>query len=205
MANRLMPHNYVGREWQSLFGMQMKTAIQLSLTLLAMVSFGPLGMAQSTGKTEENSTSTARETKAEEDTVKVLETLRRQKGLPKLRQIHDPRLREDACESAKRGKGTGSLYFPGTTKVMLMPAGIFGDVGNLSTISFTTANPKQFSPELEIWATQQTYFSNVPYRFGVGVCFVSSTEHPEGTYWIDIGYYMSAIKTLLYRVTFMWD
>ena len=173
------------------------------ILILAMVPADLLG-GQSTGRTEQSSISKAKETKAEQDTVKVLEALRQQKGLPKLRRIHDPRLREDACESAKRGRGTGSLYLPGTTNVMI-PSGIFGDVGNLSTLSFTTANPNQLSPELQIWATQKTYNSRPPYRFDVGVCFVSTTEHPEGTYWIDIGYYMSAIKTFLYRVTFMWD
>ena len=182
----------------------MKTALELPLTLiLAMVSVGLLG-GQSTGRTQQSSALNAIETKAEEDIVKVLEATRQQKGLPRLRRIHDPRLREDACESAKRGRGTGSLYLPGTTKVML-PSGLLGDVGNLSTFSFTTANPNQLSPELQIWATQQTYYSEAPQRFGVGVCFVSTTEHPEGTYWIDIGYYMSAIKTFLYRATFMWD
>jgi hypothetical protein len=182
----------------------MKTALELPLTLiLAMVSVGLL-RGQSTGRTEQSSTSNAKETKAEEDIVKGLEVVRRQKGLPKLHRIHDPRLREDACESAKRGGDTGSLYVPGTTNLMI-PSGILGDVGNLSTFSFTTANPSQFSPELQIWATQQAYDSRPPHRFGVGICFVSTAEHPEGTYWIDIGYYMSAIKTFLYRVTFMWD
>jgi hypothetical protein len=186
------------------FGVQMKTALELSLTLvLAMVFVGLFG-GQSTGRTEQRSTPNAKETKAEEDIAKVSEALRQQKGLPKLRRIHDPRLREDACESAKRGRGTGSLYFPGTTNVMT-PSGMFGDVGNLSTFSFTTAYPNQFSPELQIWATQRTYYSEAPHRFGVGVCFVSTTEHPEGTYWIDIGYYMGEIKAFLYRVTFMWE
>src|ERR1700730_6767933 len=151
------------------FGAQMKTALELPLTLiLAMASVGLLS-GQSTGRTEQSSTSNAKKTKAEEDIVNGLEVLRRQKGLPKLSRIHDPRLREDACESAKRGKGTGSLYFPSKTNVMTIPSGIFGDVGNLSRFSFTTANPNQLSPELQIWATQQTYWSEAPYRFGVGV------------------------------------
>jgi hypothetical protein len=125
--------------------------LELSLTLiLAMVSGGLLG--QSTERTEKSSTSNAKEAKAEEDVVKDLDAFRRQRGLSKLHRIHDPRLREDACESAKRGRGTGSLYFPGTTNVMI-PSGIFGDVGNLSRFSFTTANPSQFSLELQIWAT----------------------------------------------------
>ena len=182
----------------------MRKVLELcSALVLAMTSASPLA-GQSKGRTEQDSISTANETKAEESTTKLLEVLRQQKGLPKLHRIHDSHLREDACESAKRGKGTGSLYFPSTTNLM-MPSGILGDVGNLSTFSFTTTNPNQLSPELQIWATQQTYNSEAPHRFGVGVCFVSTPEHPEGTYWIDIGYYMSAIKTFLYQVTFMWD
>jgi hypothetical protein len=182
----------------------MGRAVELPLTLiLAMVSVGLL-TGQSTGRTEPSSTSNVRETKAEQDIVKGLEVLRRQKGLPKLLRIHDPRLRVDACESAKRGRGTGSLYLPGTTNLVI-PSGIFGDVGNLSTFSFATTNPNQFSADLQIWATQEAYNSERPNRFGVGVCFVSTAEHPDGAYWIDIGYYMSAIKTFFYRVSFMWD
>jgi len=182
----------------------MRKVLELcSALVLAFMSASPLA-GQSKGTMDQGSISTANEAKAEESITKLLEALRQQKGLPKLHRIHDPHLREDACESAKRGKGTGSLYFPGTTNLM-MPSGISGDVGNLSTFSFTTVNPNQLSPELQTWATQQTYHWEAPHRFGVGVCFVYTTEHPEGTYWIDIGYYMSAIKIFFYRVTFMWD
>jgi hypothetical protein len=175
----------------------------LSSACVVALSVSP-SAGQAGGRPEQSSTSIAKETNAGEDVVKLVEALRRQKGLPKLHRIYDPKLREDACESAKRGRGTGSLYLPGTTTLMV-PSGILHDVGNLSRFSFTTANPNQLSPELQIWATQQTYDSEAPHRFGVGVCFASTTEHPEGTYWIDIGCYMSAIKTFLYRATFMWD
>jgi hypothetical protein len=202
MTNRSCVILNLGGNGNLFVGAHMKIPLELSLTfILAMVYVCPL-RGQSTGRTEQSSISNAKETKAEEDIVKGLEVLRRQKGLPKLRRIHDPRLRQDACESATRGRGTGSLYFPGTTNLMI-PFGIFGDVGNLSTFSFKTADPSQFSPELQIWATRQAYCSQAPNRFGVGVRFVSTTEHPGGTYWIDIGYYMSAIKTFLYR--FIWD
>src|SRR5580693_152766 len=114
MTNRSRVIINLGRERQSFFGAQMGRAVELPLTLiLAMVSVGLL-TGQSTGRTEPSSTSNVRETKAEQDIVKGLEVLRRQKGLPKLLRIHDPRLRVDACESAKRGRGTGSLYLPGT-------------------------------------------------------------------------------------------
>ena len=181
-----------------------RTSYKLPLILILAMVPADLLAGQSTGRTEQSSISNVKEAKAEKDIVKVLEALRQQKGLPKLRRIHDPRLREDACESAKRGRGTGSLYFPGTTNLWI-PSGIRGDVGNLSTFSYSTSNPNDLSPDLQLWATQTAYYSRVPHRFGVGVCFVSTTEHPEGTYWIDVGYYMSSIETFLYRVTFMWD
>jgi hypothetical protein len=176
----------------------------LAAACVVALSVSP-SAGQAGGRPEQSSTSITKETNAEEDVVILVEALRRQKGLPKLHRIRDPKLREDACESAKRGGGTGSVYLaPGTTNVM-GPSGILGNVGNLSTFSYTASNPNQLSPELQMWATQTTYDSEGPHRFGVGVCFVKTTEHPEGTYWIDVGYYMSAIKTFLYRVTFMWD
>ena len=183
----------------------MRKVLELcSAVVLAMMSASTLA-GQSKVRMEQDLISTANETKAEESVARLLEALRQQKGLPKLHRIHDPKLREDACESAKRGRGTGSVYLaPGTTNLMI-PSGILGDVGNLSTFSYAASNPNQLSPELPMWATQPTYDSESPHRFGVGVCFVKTTEHPEGTYWIDVGYYMSAIKTFLYRVTFMWD
>src|SRR6266851_7208778 len=148
-------------------------------SMVLMMAVLPLA-GQSKGKTDQGSISTANEKKAEESIVNLLEALRQQKGLPKLHRIHDPHLREDACESAKRGRGTGSLYFPGTTDLWI-PSGVFGDVGNISTFSFMTANPNQLSPESQVWATQQTYWGEAPRRFGVGVCFSSTAEHPAGT------------------------
>ena len=105
-----------------------RTSYKLPLILILAMVPADLLAGQSTGRTEQSSISNVKEAKAEKDIVKVLEALRQQKGLPKLRRIHDPRLREDACESAKRGRGTGSLYFPGTTNLWI-PSGILGDVG----------------------------------------------------------------------------
>ena len=158
---------------------------------------------QSTGSMGQSSKSKAKEADAEKTVAKLVDALRQQNGLPKLHRIYNPHLREDACESAKRGRGRGLIYFSPTN--VMMPSGVFGDVGNLSTFSYSTANPNEFPPDFQVWATQRDYYSRVPHRFGVGVCFSSTTEHPEGMYWIDVGYHMSAIKTFLYRVTFMWD
>lgn len=148
--------------------------------------------------------SKAQEKKAEESVAKLIDSLRNKKGLSKLGPIHDAHLREDACESAKRGHGTGALNSAPGGKIWI-PSGVFGDVGNLSTFSYQTSNPAEAPPDLQKWATLSDYWGREPKRFGVGVCFAKTTAHPEGTYWIDVGYYMSAIKTFLYRVTFMWD
>jgi hypothetical protein len=170
--------------------------------MVLMIAVLPVA-GQSTGSMGQDPKSKAKEGDAEEAVAKLVDALRQQKGLPKLHRIHNPHLREDACESAKHGRGRGLISFSPTD--VMMPSGVFGDVGNLSTFSYTTPNPNELSPEFQRWATQTVFYSNTPHRFGVGVCFVSTTEHPEGTYWIDVGYYMSAIKTFLYRVTFMWD
>jgi hypothetical protein len=76
---------------------------------------------------------------------------------------------------------------------------------NLSTFSYMALDPCQPSPELQTWATLASYQSRDAHRFGVGVCFVSTPQDPEGTYWIDVGCYMSTVKTFLFHVTFMWD
>src|SRR5579863_2084318 len=81
---------------------------------------------------------------------------------------------------------------PGSTNLMV-PSGIFGDVGNLSTISYMASDPSQPSPELQSWATLKSFQTRDAHRFGVGVCFVNTSPYPEGTYWIDVGYYMGAI------------
>src|SRR5260221_12981621 len=124
-------------------------------SMVLMMAVLPVA-GQSTGRMGEGPKSKAKEADAEKTIAKLVDALRQQKGLPKLHRIHDPHLREDACESAKRGRATGSLYFPGTTDLWI-PSGISDDVGNISTFSFATANPNQLSPESQVWATQQTY------------------------------------------------
>ena|ERR1700739_799674 len=99
----------------------------------------------------------------------------------------------------------GLFYLPPGSTNLIVPDGIFGDVGNLSTLSYMALDPCQPSPELQTWATLTSYQSRDAHRFGVRVCFVSTPQDPEGTYWIDVGYYMSTVKTFLFHVTFMWD
>jgi hypothetical protein len=145
---------------RSLFAGAVRTGFQFVLTLiLAVASFGPL-VGQSGGRTDQ--TSRAKEKKAEEDVVKLVETFRQAQGLPKLHRINDPHLREGACESAKRSSGTKLVHLaPGTTNVVV-PSGIVGDVGNLSTFSYMAVDPSQPSVELKAWATQTAYDSRAP-------------------------------------------
>lgn len=176
----------------------------LMLTVVALLFVSHPGrLASQSGGAEQTSVSKAKERRAEEEVAELVETLRQQRGLPSLRRISDPHLREDACESAKRGKGRGLFYFPPGSTNLIVSEGILGDVGNLSTISYMALDPSQPSPELQTWATLSSYQASEPHRFGVGVCFVSTPQYPEGTYWIDVGYYMGAIKTFFYR--FVWD
>lgn len=176
----------------------------LAAALILAALCAGLIAGDSAAQTRPGSKPNAQEKKAEESAAKLIESLRQRKGLPKLSRIHDARLREDACESAKHGHGTGGFHLAPGGKLWI-PSGLFGDVGNLSTFSYQTSNPTEAPPDLQEWATLSDYWGRKPRRFGVGVCFVRTTAHPEGTYSIDIGYYMSAIKTFLYRVTGMWD
>jgi hypothetical protein len=176
-----------------------KLIAQLIIVTLLLSSVSSL-KAQS-----QQASSSNKEKKAQQEVIKLVETFRQEKGLPKLSEIQDRHLREDACESAKRGKGTGLFYFPPGSPNLMVPSGISGDVGNLSTISYVTSDPSQPSPELQSWATLNSFQTRDAHRIGVGVCFVTTPQYPDGTHWIDVGYYMGAIKTFLYRVTFMWD
>jgi hypothetical protein len=168
------------------------------------ITFLPLSFVRSLNAQSQQTSISNKEKKAQQEVIRQVETLRLQKGLPRLSEIEDRHLREDACESAKRGKGTGLFFLPGSKNVMV-PSGIFGDVGNLSTISYMASDPSQPSTELSNWAALSSYQGSEPHRFGVGVCFANTPQYPEGTYWVDVGYYMSGFKTFLYRVTFMWD
>ena len=108
--------------------------------------------------------SKAQEKKAEESVAKLIESLRKQKGLSKLGLIHDAHLREDACESAKRGQGTGALNSAPGGKIWI-PSGVLGDVGNLSRFSYQTSNPAEAPPDLQKWATLSDYWGREPKRF----------------------------------------
>jgi hypothetical protein len=150
------------------------------------------------------SVSQVNEKKLEKNIAGLVEAIRRQNGLREFGVIRDSKLRQDACESAKGDKeyGRSSADDAG---IVVYPFDRVDDVGNLSTFSYTTSNPGQLPHELQVWTTKPTYDDEALHRLGVGVCFVRTLQHPDGVYGIDIGYYMGAAKTFLYRVTGMWE
>lgn len=177
----------------------MKRTVKLSSVLVLATMSVAVSGAQ-TGKAGRDSKSNVNETRVEEGIVKLVEAFRQQKGLPKLHRMHDSALHEDACNSAKQGQVTAFRMPDGTIEFGFKS--VLGDVGNLSTFTYTTTNPNQLSPELQKWVSQAQHDWH-PARFGVGVCLLSTSEHPEGTYWIDVGYYLSAIETFFAHL--YWD
>jgi len=133
--------------------------------------------------------------KSAADTVaKFIETARKHNDLPKLRRIRDGHLRVDACQRAARGdKSLGQSSGIGPPE----------KVGTLSALWYSTSDPNQPPPELLEWAKGPEPKYEQPHRFGVGICLVSASGGAEQRYWIDVGTYMSAIKSILNIPT--WD
>lgn len=126
--------------------------------------------------------------------AKFVERAREENGLPKLRRIRDRYLRPDACRRARGGdKSVGRSTGIGPPE----------KVGMLSAIWYSTLDPNQPPAELLEWAKGPARQYEQPYRFAVGVCLVSAAKDSEQQYWIDVGTYMSAIKSLLNVPT--WD
>ena len=133
--------------------------------------------------------------KAAGDAVaRLVEQIRRENGIPKLRRIEDRYLRPDACRRATRNDKV-----PGQTAGIGPPE----KVGMLSVFWYSTVDPGQPPPELVQWAKGPAPQYEQPHRFSVGVCLISTPEYPEQRYWIDIGTYMSALRSLLNVPT--WD
>jgi hypothetical protein len=120
------------------------------------------------------------------DSVSSLVTERRlHGGLSKLRRIEDPHLRANACERAQRDD----------TRTW---EGVSGaKAGYISGVAYSTADPVQSIPELLSFATRKEHWE--AHRFAVGVCFVRTSEYPEGRYWIDVASYISAVATFFER------
>ena len=139
-------------------------------------------------------TSAAKEKAAVNAIAKSVEQARRESGLPQLRRINDRHLRDDACRRATRGdKSTGWSTGIGPPE----------KVGTLSAFWYSTLDPSQPPQELMAWARGPEQKYEQPHRFAVSVCLGSSPDNVEQRYWIDVGTYMSAIKSILNIPT--WD
>lgn len=162
-------------------------AIRRSVLVSLSVVFAPkLLLAQSVA---------ARERAAADSVAKVIENVRSQNGLPKLRRIRDKHLRADACRRAIRGE---KLRDRNAT-----PFGPSEKVGTLDTLWYSTLDPNQPPPELLEWARGPDRRYEQPHRFAVGVCLTGMSGSAEQRYWIDVGTYMSAIRSILNMPT--WD
>ena len=136
----------------------------------------------------------AKERAAADTVAQLIARCRAQNGLPKLRRIKDGHLEAEARRRAKQGdKSIGNSDGIGPPE----------KVGTLSAIWYSTLDPDQPPPELLDWAKGPGQQYEQPHRFAVGVCFVVASEHSEQRYWIVVGTYMSAIKSMLNIPT--WD
>lgn len=164
----------------------------------------PLRVVASGAPAKQTSISRVNERKLEKNIAGLVDAIRRRNGMRELRVIRDSKLQEDACESAKGDKQYGRTSAD-DAGIVVYPFDRVDDIGNLSTFSYTTSKPGELTHELQVWAIKPTYDDEALHRLGVGVCFVRTPQHPEGIYGINVGYYMGAVKTFLYRVTFMWE
>ena len=139
-------------------------------------------------------TSTSKEKAAANAIAKFVEQVRKESGRPQLRRINDRHLRDDACRRAARGdKSLGDSTGIGPPE----------KVGTLSAFWYSTLDPGRPPRELLEWAKGPDQKYEQPHRFAVGVCLVKGQDNAEQRYWIDLGTYMSAIKSILNIPT--WD
>lgn len=137
---------------------------------------------------------TAREKAAADAVARFIEQTREKNGLPRLRRINDKHLRADACRRGARGdKSLGRSDGIGPPE----------KVGTLSALWYSTLDPMQPPSELAEWAKGPDQKYEQPHRFAVGVCLISTSSSAEQQYWIDVGTYMSAIRSILHIPT--WD
>lgn len=129
-----------------------------------------------------------REKTAANAIAKFVEQARKEGGVPQLRRINDGHLRDDACRRAGRGDKS-----PRHSTGIGPPE----KVGTLSAFWYSTLDPNQPPQELLEWARGPERKYEQPHRFAVGVCLTNTSDSAEKRYWIDVGTYMSAIKSLL--------
>jgi hypothetical protein len=139
--------------------------------------------------------SAASKEKAAANTVaKYIQDVRGQNKLPRLRRIRDGHLRADACRRAAKGN-----------KSLDQSEGIGPPekVGTLSAMWYSTLSPTELPPQLGEWAKGPDQKYEQPRRFAVGVCLVNEPNSTAQRYYVDVGTYMSAIKSILNIP--MWD
>ena len=137
------------------------------------------------------------ESRAADTVAAEVDQIRSQNNLPKLARINDPHLHEDSCKRAQDG-----------AKSWRKVDGVFVRDGavTLSHFSYSTEDPTHVEPEFESWARHEMRDAR---RFAVGVCLVTSSQEPDGRYWIDVISSMGATKSFFYRaglgVAHLWS
>ncbi len=152
---------------------------------LAVILAPSLALAQQSTSAGEKAAATA--------LAKYIEQVRERSGLPRLRRIKDRHLREDACRRAAKGDKSSDRSDGITPE----------KVGTLSALWYSTLTPTEFPSQLTDWAKGPDQKYEQPHRFAVGVCLVGAPNGAEQRYYIDVGTYMSAIKSILNIPT--WD
>lgn len=152
------------------------------------LSAAMLLLCAGSGRAQAQQSSSVPEKNAADTVAALVQQARQQAKLPELSRIEDPRLREDACVRAKRE----------STSWQVGCGASVSDAAVLSCFSYLTTNPSQPVPELLSWATQHERRN--PRRFGVGVCLVHTPQSPQERYWIEVGSYMGATKSVFWHV-----
>ena len=150
-------------------------------------------LASSSGAAQQHPPS-GKEKQAAEIVAKLVEQTRSQNKLPRLRHINDHYLQGDICSRAAKGDGSNKGQSTGI--------GPPEKVGMLSVLWYSTSDPNRLTPELEELAKGPAHQYEQPRRFAVAVCLSTTSNHEE-RYWIEVGTYMSAVKSLLNAAT--WE
>ncbi|MGA9392684.1 MAG: hypothetical protein WBV69_19805 [Candidatus Sulfotelmatobacter sp.] len=137
---------------------------------------------------------TNQEKTAEDVVAKLVAEIRKQGRLPELRRIRDRYLRPDVCQRGAQGHKS-----PGRSTGIGPPE----KVGMLSVFWYSTPDPNRPPPEFLDWIKGPAPQYEQPHRFSVGVCLFSNPEQPEARYWIEVGTYMSTVKSIINVPT--WD
>jgi hypothetical protein len=141
-------------------------------------------------------TSAERERAAADDVARIVQQVRRQNGLSKLRRIRDQQLRTETCERGKHDDESASIAGGSS----------WNKAGTISYVRYSTSNPQEPSPKLLEWAARKDSEEQAgwrAHRFAVGICFIQDARHPEGRYWICVSKYLGAIKSFFYM--FVWE